>query len=398
MSIEEMAPKRSGAIDGFRKEDLAGFTAKFHGMVDEGKLANIVTLIARHGEIAHCDAYGVLDISATPKVPVKTDSIFRIASMLKPITAVAMMMLWEEGKWALDEPVFKFIPEFEGLKVRQDDGVLIPQESPMTMKQLMSHSAGFGARSEYPDLRNGDLQDMINFLATQPLSFQPGKGWRYGPSVDIQGYILQKITGQLLDDFLEQRIFQPLGMVDSGFVLPASKVGRLVNNHEHTENGELKAISMPGTYNAAKPKFLGAGGGLMLSTVKDYWRFAQMILNGGGLEGKRYLKASTVEMMHTNALEQGVSVTMARRPLTGLGFGLGFAIVQDSSVVRTSQGTGSFFWMGLYGTWFWIDPINDLIVIGFVNDVNRASPTASWGLREISAQLVYKALRDSEDD
>ena len=152
-------------IQGFTKDGLAEFNAQFHALVDDGKLANVVTLIARHGEIVNYDAYGVLNISATPPVPVKTDSIFRIASMAKPLTAAAMMMLWEHGKWALEDPVSKFIPEFEDLKVKQEDGKLVEQASPMTMKQLMSHSTGFGARWEYDGLRTGDLQDMIDSLA-----------------------------------------------------------------------------------------------------------------------------------------------------------------------------------------------------------------------------------------
>jgi CubicO group peptidase (beta-lactamase class C family) len=363
-------------------------------MVDDGKLANVVTLIARHGEIVNCDAYGVLDISTTPPVPARTDSIFRIASMTKPITAAAMMMLWEEVKWALEDPVSKFIPEFEGLKIKQEDGELVPQASPMTMKQLMSHSAGFGARGEYTDLRGGDLQDMIDFLAKQPLSFQPGKGWRYGPSVDIQGYIIQKLTGQFVDEFLEQRIFAPLGMVDSGYVLPASKVERLVSNHKYDDDGKLVAVDLPGTYNTSRPRFLGAGGGLMLSTVKDFWRFSQMILNGGEFAGKRYLKASTVEMMHTNVLEPGVKLKLYRREINGLDFGLGYAIVQDPAAARTSQALHSYFWGGLYGTWFWIDPVNDMILIGFINHVIGGRPVGPLAY-DLSAKLVYKAMSES---
>jgi len=381
-------------IQGFTAEGLAEFNTKFHSLVDDGKLASVVTLIARHGEIVNCDAYGVFDVSATQPVPVKADSIFRIASMLKPITATAMMMLWEEGKWALEDHVSKFIPEFEGLKVKQDDGELAPQGSPMTMKQLMSHSAGFGGTNEYgyDNLRGGDLQDMIDFLAKQPLSFQPGKGWRYGPSVDIQGYILQKLTLQTVEEFLNQHIIVPLGMVDSGSVLPAAKADRLVSNHKYDNNGKLVAVGLEGTYNPSKPKFFGGGGGLTLSTVKDFWRFSQMILNGGEFEGKRYLKATTVDMMHTNALEPGVNLTFFGRTLPGLGFGLGFAIVQDLTVAKTRMGYQSYFWFGLYGTWFWIDPVNDMIVIGFINNVNGATATGSRGMREISGQLVYEAL------
>jgi CubicO group peptidase (beta-lactamase class C family) len=381
-------------IQGFTKDGLAEFNAQFHALVDDGKLANVVTLIARHGEIVNYDAYGVLNISATPPVPVKTDSIFRIASMAKPLTAAAMMMLWEQGKWALEDPVSKFIPEFEDLKVKQEDGKLVEQASPMTMKQLMSHSTGFGARWEYDGLRTGDLQDMIDSLAKLPLFLQPGRGWRYGPSVDIQGYIIEKINGQSFDEFIDHILLAPLGMVDSGYVLPESKVERLVSNHKFDENGKLVAVDLPGSYNASKPKFVGAGGGLMLSTAKDYWRFSQMILNGGEFEGKRYLRASTVEMMHTNVLEPDVKLRMLGRELNGLSFGLGFAIVEDPAAVPTSQGVHSYFWSGLYGTLFWIDPVNDLIVIGFLNQVSGVSPAGAT-VREVAAKAVYKALKES---
>jgi CubicO group peptidase (beta-lactamase class C family) len=394
MSSSGSGQMSTDTIQDFTEDNLADFNARFHGLVDDGKLANVVTLIARHGEIVNCDAYGVLDISATPPVPVQTDSIFRIASMTKPITAAGMMMLWEEGKWALEDPVSKFVPEFEGLKVKQDEAEPVPQASPMTMKQLMSHSTGFGAREDYPDMRRGTLQDMIDFLATQPLFFQPGKAWRYGPCTDIQGYIIQKLTGQSVDEFLEQRLFVPLGMVDSGWVLPASKAGRIVSNHEYNDNGKLVAVGLPGTYNTERPKFLAAGGGLMLSTVKDFWRFAQMILNDGEFEGKRYLKASTVEMMHTDVLEPGVGLRLSRYELRGLGFGLGFAIVQDTTTSRTAQALKSYFWSGIFGTIFWNDPTNDMIVICFINNVRGLSPSGAPMVREIAARLIYNALKN----
>jgi CubicO group peptidase (beta-lactamase class C family) len=394
-TIDADATERTDPMHGFTKEGLDELDAQLHALVDDGKLANVVALIARHGEIINCDAYGVLDVSATPSIPVKTDSIFRIASMAKPITAAAMMMLWEEGQWALEDPVSKFIPEFEGLKVKQEDGELVPQESPMTMKQLMSHSAGFGSRWEYPDLRSGDLQEMIDFLVKLPLSFQPGKGWRYGPSVDIQGYIIQKITGKHVDEFLEERIFAPLEMVDSGWVLPPSKTDRLVSNHKYNDDGKLMAVDLPGTYNLSRPKFIGAGGGLMLSTVNDYWRFCQMILNGGIFDGKRYLKATTVELMHANALEPGVHLKLTREALPGIGFGLGYAIVLDPNGAKTGLEPQSFFWAGLYGTCFWIDPVNDMIVIGLINHI-RGSPSAGApSVRELAAKFIYKMINES---
>jgi len=383
------------AIQGFTREGLAAFNRQFHALVDARKLANVVTLIARHGEIVNLDAYGVLDISAETPAPAKTDSIFRIASMTKPITGAAMMMLWEEGKWALDDPVARHIPQFEGLKVRRKDGDPVAQASPMTMAQLMSHSAGFGRAAEYADhnLRGGDLQDMIDVLAKLPLSFQPGKDWRYGPSVDIQGYLVEQLSGQGLDEFFEQRLFAPLGMTDTGFWVEASKGERVARIHRYDDDGQIRAAGPGNIFNTAKPKFLAGGGGLV-SKIEDYWRFAQMILNGGEFEGRRYLKASTVELMHTNLLEPGVNVTLYSPDARGLGFGMDFAIVQDPAAAKTSQGIQSFYWGGAFGTWFWIDPINDMIVIGMIQNVAGSTPDGAPLVREASARAAYAAMTD----
>ncbi|HXQ16122.1 MAG TPA: serine hydrolase domain-containing protein [Caulobacteraceae bacterium] len=383
------------AIQGFTREGLAAFNRQFHALVDARKLANVVTLIARHGEIVNLDAYGVLDISAETPAPAKTDSIFRIASMTKPITGAAMMMLWEEGKWALDDPVARHIPQFEGLKVRRKDGDPVAQASPMTMAQLMSHSAGFGRAAEYADhnLRGGDLQDMIDVLAKLPLSFQPGKDWRYGPSVDIQGYLVEQLSGQGLDEFFEQRLFAPLGMTDTGFWVEASKGERVARIHRYDDDGQIRAAGPGNIFNTAKPKFLAGGGGLV-SKIEDYWRFAQMILNGGEFEGRRYLKASTVELMHTNVLEPGVNVTLYSPDARGLGFGMDFAIVQDPAAAKTSQGIQSFYWGGAFGTWFWIDPINDMIVIGMIQNVAGSTPDGAPLVREASARAAYAAMTD----
>ncbi|KAF2670641.1 beta-lactamase/transpeptidase-like protein [Microthyrium microscopicum] len=398
MATPQSATTIEEKVEGFTKQSIAEHNSAFHALVDEGKLANVVTLTARNGKVINCDAYGVHNVSATPSVPVKTDSIFRIASMAKPITAAAMMMLWEEGKWALEDPVCKFIPEFDGLKVRQDDGEPVSQESPMSMKQLMSHSAGFGSRRDYDDLRNGTLQDMIDTLASQPLFFQPGKAWRYGPCVDIQGYIIQKLTGKSVDEFLQERMFKPLGMEDSGWVLPESKLARLVSNHKYDKSLEkLVAVDLAGTYNNSTPNFVAAGGGLMLSTVQDYWRFSQMILNGGEYEGKRYLKAETVQMMHTNVLEPGVAVRIGPYDWKGLGFGLGFAIVQDPAASKTTSGFQSYFWGGAYGSWFWIDPIRNVVAVGFVNNLRGSTPAGMPVLRELQAKFIESALNDATE-
>src|ERR1700761_6046030 len=254
------------AVQGFTRDGLAAFNQHFNDLVDQRKLANVVTLIARHGEIVNLDAYGVLDTSGEPQAPCRTDSIFRIASMTKPITGAAMMMLWEEGKWTLDDPGAKHIPEFEGLLVRRKGDGPEPQASPMTMAQLMSHSAGFGRAGDYPadvNLRGGDLQDMIDVLATLPLAFQPGKDWRYGPSVDIQGYVIEKLSGQGLDEFFEQRLFAPLGMSDTGFWVDAAKGDRVSRIHKYDDDGKVRAAGPSNIFNTSAPKFLAGGGGLV---------------------------------------------------------------------------------------------------------------------------------------
>ncbi|PMD45512.1 beta-lactamase/transpeptidase-like protein [Hyaloscypha variabilis F] len=396
MSAPDPDANTSDSLQGFSKEGLAQLTTQFHKLVDDGKLANIVILVARHGQVVHRDAYGLQNISAAVPVPVKPTTIYRIASMLKPFIGAAMMLLWEEGLWKLDDPVSKFIPSFAALKVKveKEDGTfeLVDQESPMLMKQLMSHTAGFRGRTEYDGvgLRDGDLQHIIDVLSTLPLAFQPGKKWVYGPSVDIQGYIIEKLTGHPLDDFLSSRLFTPLGMVDTGFVLPDSKVERLVNTHQDDGTGKLVSIPLEGTYNRTRPKFIG-GGKAILSTVDDYFRFSQMLLNGGEFEGKRYLKPSTIELMRTSVLEPGVCVKIGEHTLPGLGFGMDVSIVQSQAEKMGFQKVGSYFWMGLYGTWFWVDPANDVVVVGFVNELDwwKRLP----GAKEICAREVYKALK-----
>ena len=395
MSAPDPDAKTTNPPQESTQADFADLDAQFHKLVDDGKLANVVTLVARHGKVLHRDAYGLQSVSATDPVPVKTTSIYRIASMLKPLIGTAMMLLWEEGLWTLDDPVSKFIPSFATLKVRvkKDDGEfeLVDQETPMNMRQLMSHTAGFISRDECAkhDLRKGDLGDMISVLSTIPLAFQPGKDWIYGPSVDIQGYIIEQLSGQTLDDFLSSRLFKPLEMHDTGFVVPESKVGRLVHNHQADATGKLEGLPLEGSFNVTRPKFIGGGMGIM-STADDYFRFCQMLLNGGSLDGKTFLKPSTVELMQKNVLEEGVHVKIGAFTLEELRFGMGVAVVLSQSKRLGSQKEGSYFWMGLYGTWFWIDPVNSVVVVGLVNEVDwwKRVPFA----KEYCARAVYKAL------
>ncbi len=381
---------------GFSSAGLQAFQREFRALVDEGKLAGVTTLVARHGKLVHFDAYGVKNLDT--RAPLTKDTIFRIASMTKPVVGVAMMMLWEEGKWTLDDPVSKHIPEFAGLKVATPNGE-VPQTRPMTMRQLMSHTAGFDTSGGYQGKnitdRTKPLQGMIDALARLPLASQPGTDWAYGPVVDIQGYVVEKLSGQSLDVFLKSRIFDPLGMPDTGFWVDASKKDRVTN--VHTYGDDKKITTAPSQSDPTrKPVFLSGGGGL-LSTTDDYWKFSQMLLNGGQANGKRLLKASTVELMRTNVLADGVKVDLygPAYNIEGIGFGLDFAVIMDRGKANTPEGKGSFYWGGAFGTWFWIDPTNDLIVIGMMQNLSGSTPTGgSPQVRPLSRKLVYAALVD----
>ena len=379
---------------GMSAEGLKGIDQAMHGLVDQGRLAGVTTLVARHGKVVHFDAYGVQDVNS--KAPMQRDTIFRIASMTKPVTGVAMMILFEEGKWKLDDPVAKFIPEFADLKVKGPDGTLVAQAHPMTMRELMSHTAGFDVSSGYaPEVtdRNQPLQAMIDKLAKLPLATQPGSDWRYGPSVNIQGYLVEKLSGQPLDVFFQTRIFDPLKMPDTGFAVSADKLPRVSAIHSYDE--QKKLIAPPNPIDASvKPVLLSGSGGL-LSTTQDYWRFSQMLLNGGELDGARILKPETVKLMRQNVLKEGVLVDLYGPSMDGVGFGMDFAVILDPAKAKTPQGKDSYYWGGAFGTWFWIDPTNDVVFVGMIQNLNGSIPGRDTpDVRSTSYPLVYKALTD----
>lgn len=373
---------------------LARIGEAMHGLVEQNKLAGVVTLVARKGKVVHLHATGKRDLGAHDML--KPDSIFRIASMTKPVTGVAMMMLWEEGRWKLDDPVEKYIPEFKGLKVKAADGSLVDQTRPMTMRQLMSHTAGFDVSAGYEatPLNTTDLQGMIDTLAKLPLADQPGTDWNYGPSVNMQGYIVEKLSGMSLDRFFQQRIFTPLGMTDTQFWVDPAKANRVTPVNAYKDGVIVPLEPAPATV-TARPRFLAGSGGLY-STAPDYWRFAQMLLNGGTFNGKRLLKPATVKLMATSVLQPGVMVDLYGPKEAGIGFGLDFAVVEDPAAARTPQGKGSFYWGGAFGTWFWIDPVNELIMVGMIQNIRGSTPnTGTPPMRTISYPLVYGAITTS---
>ncbi|HEY4968728.1 MAG TPA: serine hydrolase domain-containing protein [Steroidobacteraceae bacterium] len=391
---------------GMSSERLARLGQGMSSLVQQGRLAGVVTLVARHGKVVELDAAGKRDIAAD--LPMQKDSIFRIYSMSKPITGVAMMMLFEEGKWQLNDPVAQYVPEFADLKVYGTDAggnmVLKEQTHPLTMRELMSHTGGFtyGYFSNTPvdklqrdaDLLNIDntLDELIKRLAKLPLNAQPGSDWHYSISTDIQGYIVQKLSGMPFEQFLEQRIFKPLNMVDTGFFVPAGKLKRLAELYEYGADGRLQVVHGPINHNFAARPALSSGGGGLVSTATDYLRFCQMLLNGGKLDGVRLLSPRTVELMRTNVLSPAMTA-----PSPGAGFGLDVAVYTDAVAAGGYYGKGTFYWGGAAGTWFWIDPTEDLIVIGMIQQIAGTGAAAVAGVpdvRGLSHAYVYQAIVD----
>ena len=391
---------------GMSARRLAWLSDDMKSLVDEGRLAGVVTMVARHGKVIEFQATGKANIAAD--LPMKKDNIFRIYSMTKPITGVAMMMLFEAGKWRLDDPVAKYIPEFTDLKVYATDAngnaVLADQVHPVTMRELMSHTGGFtyGYFSNTPvdklqreaDVLNVDntLEEMIKRVAKLPLNAQPGSEFHYSISADIQGYIVQKLSGMPFEEFLEKRIFKPLNMVDTGFYVPADKLERLAEFYTYGKDGKLEVLRGGLNHDFSAKPVLASGGGGLVSTAADYMRFCQMLLNGGILDGVRLLAPRSVELMRTNVLPPAMPTLSP-----GAGFGLDFAVYTDIPAAGGYYGKGTFYWGGAAGTWFWIDPTDDLIVIGMIQQAAGTGAAAVAGvpdMRGLSRADVYQALVD----
>lgn len=396
-SVRDMAPATPETV-GLSAERVKRIDARMKQMVDEHRLAGVVTLLTRHGKIVDVTVHGKKDIRTSE--PMQRDSIFRIASMTKPVTGVAMMMLYEEGKWRLDDPVSRYIPEFARLKVYagdNPDGTLKLEDArrSMTMRELMTHTAGFGytINQNNPVDRlyrqtvvldtSKPLQNLIDNLGKLPLLSQPGTRWYYSIGVDVQGYLVEKFSGQSFGDFARTRIFEPLGMKDTGFSVPADKVSRVALIH--SEDATTGKLNPPD--NVRDPTIVPrgpSGGGGLFSTADDYARFCEMLLEGGQFKGARLLAPRTVEMMRTNHVMPEPLKTMA----PGTGWGLDFNVVMDAAMAGESTPTGTFHWFGINGTWFWIDPVNDLAFVGMIQHSGRAAAE----VRGVSRNLVYQAL------
>lgn len=397
-ALEMVAPEEVG----MDSERLDRVTAAMQGFVDDGLLAGVVTMAARDNKIVHFESVGFRDKEA--QAAMTNDALFRIYSMTKPITGVALMMLYEEGKFKLSDPVEKYLPEFKDLQVyagEDEEGNMItePQAHKMTVRELMSHTGGlsYGIFAQSPVdtayVEAGLLDttihvsEFVSRLGKIPLKSQPGTKWEYSVSVDVQGYMVEKLAGQSFGSFLEERIFEPLGMTDTDFHVPEEKVNRFAQVYGYGEDGELvPGEGFPDANFLVDPVFEGGGGGLVSSTM-DYMRFSQMMLNGGELDGVRILAPLTVDLMHRDQTPAAVNgIGLGAR---GTSFGLDFAVIDDP-VEAESYSKGEYYWGGAAGTWFWIDPVENLVFVGMIQQFGQNLPD----VRSTSRRLLYQAIME----
>lgn len=392
---------------GFMKDRLERIDPVMERYITQNKTAGIVTLVARHGKVAHFNAYGRMDLETCQ--PMTTDAIFRIYSMTKPITAVAAMMLLEEGRFRLFDPISMFLPEFEKMQVitgKNTNGGLItePATCPITVRDLFTHTAGFSYGFDENDPLDrlyqkelwqhrdlgtlNTLAGMVKKIAALPLAYEPGTNYRYSVAIDVLGYLVEVVSGMPFDRFLHKRIFEPLGMPDSGFTVSAEKAHRLVHMYgpDDKNPGALADIDPHERSRFLRPVDIPMGGGGMVSTAADYLRFAQMILNGGELNGARLLGRKTVEFMRQNHLPRGLFID----PNQAEGHGLGGFVIMDSASTQVMISPGSWGWSGAANTYFWVDFQEDLIGL----QLTQYQPYGIYGFHADFRNLVYQALTD----
>jgi CubicO group peptidase (beta-lactamase class C family) len=382
--------------------------------IENGKIPGALALVWRRGQLAWCSPLGLMDRERERAM--RTDTIFRIYSMTKPITSVALMSLYEEGRFQLTDPVHRFIPEWRDLRVFRagvwPSFLSDPCERPMTVRDLLTHTSGltygFAARTNvdaaYRKLGigsaggrfEGTLRDMAQRLAAVPLEFSPGTAWNYSVATDVCGYLVEVISGEPFDAFLQRRIFDPLGMRDTGFSVPSGQLDRFAACYERAPDKSTRLQDDPhkSPY-LERPRFLSGGGGLV-STASDYLRFCRMCLAGGALEGERILGRKTLELMTANHLPGGGELadvalgSFSETPYDGVGFGLGFSVTLDPVRGRLSGSPGEYAWGGAASTVFWIDPAEELIAIL----MTQLMPSTAFNFRGQLKQIVYGAIVD----
>jgi CubicO group peptidase (beta-lactamase class C family) len=404
-----ISPKaRSAGFIPERLARIAPFLQKNY--IDSGRLPCAQLLVARGGEVAYDCSLGYMSVEE--KKPLLDDALFRIYSMTKPLTSVAFMMLVEEGRVALDEPVARYIPEFAKLAVyvsgQLGDFQTRPVDRPMIMLDLLRHTAGFtfgfqartAVDAAYRALdiggtsRNGSLDTLIEKLATLPLEFSPGSAWNYSVSTDVLGYLVGKISGQSFESFLQERLLDPLGMVDTHFQLPESKIARFTHCYAATPEGGMKLVDTAATSAYLAPAEMISGGGGLISTARDYFQFCKMMNQGGHLADKQFIGRKTIELMQSNHLPDGkdlpeLSISMfSESVFNGVGFGLGFSVVNDPAKTMIPGSVGEAAWGGMASTAFWLDPKEDLLAIF----MTQLMPSSTYPVRRQLRTLIYSAL------
>lgn len=394
---------------GFSGERLKSLTQSMEAYVERGEVAGAVALVFRHGEIAHLEIVGFQDEEA--KIPLKRDTVFRIASMTKPIVSVAILMLVEEAKLRLNDPVDKWLPELANLKVLRNPGGALndcyPSSRSITILDLLTHTSGLS----YPFTAEGPLVKALerigNFLSDLPpdewimrlgelpLSFEPGARWNYGLSFEVLGVLLARASGSALPDFLFTRIFEPLGMKDTAFWVPQDKLNRLAVSYAVSpKTGKREVQDHPSHTKLTSPPIFPSGGGGLVSTVNDYLKFSRMLLGKGKLDDLRILSRKSVELMTSNFLtaeQRRISSFLGKHIFAGQGFGLGVSVVDDVTKQDSLSSVGQFGWSSAYGTWFSVDPREDMISIlmiqlFFANSISNIRPDFET--------LVYQAIDD----
>ena len=376
--------------------------------IEPGKIAGCQVTVARHGTVGYFESFGSMDLER--ERPVQDDTIWRLFSMTKPITGAALMKLYERGHFQLGDPVHRWIPEWRDLKVKTNDGLVEP-DRPMSVKDALMHTTGLGwgidgkltidkflpAMMALRGGENGTLETMTHQLAEFPLEFHPGTKWLYGLSTDVCARLVEVMSGQRFDEFLEDEIFRPLGMVDTGFHVPEPHHDRVAVNYIRTGKKELRPIHGAFGEAALKPTTFLSGGGGLVGTSADYLRFAQMLCNGGELDGVRILGRKTIELMTQNHLPGGVDLAAFHVPgsygetgFDGVGFGLTMAVGLGMVPTQSIGSAGDFYWGGAASTAFWVDQAEDLVVVF----MTQLMPSGTFNFRGQLKSTVYPALVD----
>jgi CubicO group peptidase (beta-lactamase class C family) len=387
---------------GFSSERLLRINSLMNRYVESGKLAGIETCVVRHGKVVHRETFGYQNLET--KTPMSKDSIFRIYSMTKPIASVALMMLYEEALFNLTDQVSQYIPAFQDVKVWSADGALEAPVRPMTVQDLLRHTAGLSyggyAESQSPVDKLYDEADLFNpkitnteqteRIASLPLMFHPGEKWHYSVATDVVGYLVELLSDKPLGDFMQEKIFSPLGMVDTAFEIDPSKLSRFCTLYGKTSDTEFGVLDLPESSEFLPPVAMHSGGSGLVSTTDDYLRFAQCILNNGELNGVRLLGPRTVDLMTCNHLPPAL-IPIAfegAEPMLGMGFGLGFGVMLDAAQSGVMGSVGDLSWGGYAETFFWIDPQEDMIAIM----MSQYLPSQFYPIRKEIRTTVYQAL------